>query len=192
MTLAVVLVAAYLLGSIPTSYVVVYAYTGRDIREMGTGNPGAMNVLDSVGLRPAIISGVGDVLKGMAAVGVAYIAGASDLQAVIAASVAIIGHDYSVFLRLHGGNGTATAVGAMAMLLPIPTIIAASFAATAVLVVGSRRVAGTAGLLSVPVLAFYFEEPTVRVLGAILLLTIITLKIIRFEGFSRAEVRYDE
>jgi glycerol-3-phosphate acyltransferase PlsY len=192
MTLAVVLVAAYLLGSIPTSYVVVYAYTGRDIREMGTGNPGAMNVLDSVGLRPAIISGVGDVLKGMAAVGVAYIAGASDLQAVIAASVAIIGHDYSVFLRLHGGNGTATAVGAMAMLLPIPTIIAASFAATAVLVVGSRRVAGTAGLLSVPVLAFWFDAPDVKVLGAILLLTIITLKIIRFEGFSRAEVRYDE
>ncbi|HJM74666.1 MAG TPA: glycerol-3-phosphate acyltransferase [Dehalococcoidia bacterium] len=192
MTLAVVLVAAYLLGSIPTSYIVVYRYTGRDIREMGTGNPGAMNVFDSVGLRPAIIVGVIDVLKGMAAVGVAYIAGASDLQAVLAAAVAIMGHDYSVFLRLHGGNGTATAVGALAFLVPLPTIIAASFAAAAVLVVGSRRIAGMAGLLSVPALAFWFDAPDTKVLGSILILTITALKIIRFEGFSRAKVRYDE
>lgn len=192
MTLAVVLIAAYLLGSIPTSYIVVYRYTGRDIRSMGTGNPGAMNVLDSVGLRPAIIVGAIDVLKGMAAVGVAYIAGASDMQAVMAAAVAIIGHDYSVFMRLHGGNGTATAVGTLAFLLPLPTIIAASFAASAVLVIGSRRIAGMAGLLSVPALALWFDAPYVKVLGSVLLLTIIALKIIRFEGFSRAKVRHDE
>ena len=49
MTFAAVLVVAYLLGSIPTSYIVVYRLTGRDIRSMGSGNPGTMNVLDTVG-----------------------------------------------------------------------------------------------------------------------------------------------
>lgn len=192
MTFAVVLVAAYLLGSIPTSYIVVYRYTGRDIRTMGTGNPGTMNVLDSVGTRPAILVGVVDILKGMAAIGVAYLAGANDMQAVIAAAVAILGHDYSVFLRLNGGNGTATAVGALAALLPVATFVAFSLSLTALFVLGSRRIAGLIGLLTVPVLAFWFGAPDMKVLGSIVLLTITALKIIRFEGFSRAKVPYDQ
>lgn len=192
MTFAVVLVAAYLLGSIPTSYIVVYRYTGRDIRTMGTGNPGTMNVLDSVGTRPAILVGVVDILKGMAAIGVAYLAGANDMQAVIAAAVAILGHDYSVFLRLNGGNGTATAVGALAALLPVATFVAFSLSLTALFVLGSRRIAGLIGLLTVPVLAFWFGAPDMKVLGSIVLLAITALKIIRFEGFSRAKVPYDQ
>ena len=58
MTLAVVLVVAYLLGSIPTSYIVVYLLTGRDVRGIGNGNPGTMNVWDNVGLAPALIVAV--------------------------------------------------------------------------------------------------------------------------------------
>jgi glycerol-3-phosphate acyltransferase PlsY len=186
-----VLVAAYLLGSIPTSYIVVYKYTGRDIRSMGSGNPGTMNVLDSVGVGPALLVGVVDVLKGMAAVGVAYLAGASDVQAVLAAAVAIVGHDYSVFLRLNGGNGTATAVGAIAGLLPIATFVAFSLAATAVLVLKSRRKAGIIGLLSIPLFAFWFDAPDTKLIGVLVLLTLLALKIIRFEGFSPARIPRD-
>ncbi|MDP6604668.1 MAG: glycerol-3-phosphate acyltransferase [Dehalococcoidia bacterium] len=191
MTLAVVLVVAYLLGSIPTSYIVVYKYTGRDIRAMGSGNPGTMNVLDSVGTGPAVLVGVVDVLKGMAAVGVAYLAGASDVQAVLAAAVAIVGHDYSVFLRLNGGNGTATAVGAIAGLLPVATFAAFSLAATAVLVLRSRRKAGIIGLLSIPVFAYWFDAPDTRLIGVLVLLTLLAIKIIRFEGFSPARIPRD-
>ncbi len=186
MTLALVLVAAYLLGSIPTSYIVVYRITGRDIRTMGTGNPGTMNVLDSVGVRPAVFVGLVDILKGMAAVGVAYLAGASDMQAVIAAAVAIMGHDYSVFLRLNGGNGTATVVGGLAGLLPIATFIAFSISLTALLFIGSRRIAGLIGLLVVPVLAYWFGASDVKVIGSLVLLTLTAIKIFRFEGFSHA------
>jgi glycerol-3-phosphate acyltransferase PlsY len=191
LTLAVVLVVAYLLGSIPTSYIVVYKYTGRDIRAMGSGNPGTMNVLDSVGTGPAVLVGVVDVLKGMAAVGVAYLAGASDVQAVLAAAVAIVGHDYSVFLRLNGGNGTATAVGAIAGLLPVATFAAFSLAATAVLVLRSRRKAGIIGLLSIPVFAYWFDAPDTRLIGVLVLLTLLAIKIIRFEGFSPARIPRD-
>ena len=60
MTIAIVLIIAYLLGALPTSYIVVNRLTGRDIRTLGDGNPGMMNVWDSVGLLAALIVGVGD------------------------------------------------------------------------------------------------------------------------------------
>ncbi len=191
MTLTVVLVAAYLLGSIPTSYIVVYRYTGRDIRTLGSGNPGAMNVLDTLGFVPAAIVGSGDILKGMAAVGIAYLAGLGDTEAVLAAIVAVIGHDYTVFLRLHGGNGTAAVVGGFAALVPIATLVASSVAVALWLTLRSRRAAGMIALLTMPGLAYWFEAPDVKVAGVIVLLTITALKIIRFEGFSAARARHD-
>lgn len=214
MTLAVVLIAAYLIGSIPTSYLVVYRFTGRDIRTIGSGNPGAMNVLDSVGVLPALIVGVGDIVKGMAAVGVAYVAGAGDPEAVAAAMVAVAGHNYSVFLRLHGGNGMATMVGGLGALLPIETFIATALAVSlwfvlrSVHVVGalglpgmsglndwsgswSRRVGGLVGLTALPALAYWFDAPTVKLVGVVLLLTLTTVKIWRFEGFSPDRARPD-
>lgn len=191
MTLAIVLVAAYLLGSIPTSYLVVYKYTGRDIRSMGTGNPGTMNVLDSVGMRPALIVGTVDILKGIAAVGVAYLAGVTDVQAVLAAAVAIMGHDYSVFLRLNGGNGMATGVGGIAGLLPLATFVSFSLALTALLILRSRRRAGVIGLLLIPVMAYWFDASDAKLIGVFVLLTIMAIKIIRFEGFSPARIPPD-
>ncbi len=214
MTLAVVLIAAYLIGAIPTSYLVVYRVTGRDIRSIGSGNPGAINVLDSVGLMPALIVGLGDIVKGMAAVSVAYFVGVSDSGVVAAAMVAIVGHDYSVFLRLHGGNGMSTMVGGMAALLPIETFIGTSLAVSLWFVlrslhsvsaiglpempglgrwsdVWSRRIGGLAGLASVPALAFWFDAPDVKLIGVVLMLTLTTLKIWRFEGFSPDRVRSD-
>lgn len=192
MTFAVVLVAAYLLGSIPTSYIVVYRITGRDIRTMGTGNPGTMNVLDSVGMRPAILVGVIDILKGMAAIGVAYVVGGGDMQAVIAGGIAIMGHDYSIFLRLNGGNGTATAVGALAALLPVVTFVAFSLSLTALFVLRSRRIAGLVGLLIIPALAFWFGASDTKVIGSAILLTFTAGKIFWFEGFTHEKVPYDQ
>lgn len=214
MTLAVVLIAAYLIGSIPTSYLVVYRFTGRDIRSIGSGNPGAMNVLDSVGVMPALIVGTSDIVKGMAAVGVAYVAGAGDSEAVMAALVAVVGHDYSVFLRLHGGNGMATMVGGLGALLPIETFIATSLAVSvwfllrSVHVVGaiglpamsgldhwsgswSRRAGGLIGLAALPAFAYWFDAPPVKLIGAVLLLTLTAVKIWRFEGFSPDRARSD-
>ncbi len=186
MTLALVLIVAYLLGSIPTSYIVVYRLTGRDIRAMGTGNPGTMNVLDSVGARAAAIVGIGDICKGMAAVGIAYLAGLGDRDAVLAALCAVAGHDWSIFLRLDGGNGMAAAVGGLVALLPQEALLAIAVATAIWLLGGSRRIAGVVGLLLVLALAYAFEAPDVKLIGAVLLLILTALKIFRFEGFSPA------
>ena len=189
MTLAVVLVLAYLLGSIPTSYIVVYRLTGRDIRTMGTGNPGTMNVLDSVGFGAALLVGAGDIAKGMAVVGVAYVAGLGDTAAVLAALCAVAGHDFSIFMRLDGGNGTAPAVGAIAALLPLPTAVAVGLAILVWLAVRSRRLAGIAGMLAVPGIAYALDAGDTRVVGALVLLTVTALKIIQSEGFSPVHPR---
>jgi acyl phosphate:glycerol-3-phosphate acyltransferase len=186
LTLAAVLVVAYLLGSIPTSYIVVYRFTGRDIRTMGSGNPGTMNVFDSLGWRTALLVAVGDISKGAAAVGLAYLVGLNDLGAVLAALCAVIGHDWSIFLRFDGGNGTAAVIGGMLALMPLATLLAAGLSIGIGYFVSSRRIAGLIGIALVPALGFAFGEPDVKLLGAVLLMAFTVLKIVRFEGFSAA------
>jgi len=188
-TLPIALTVAYLLGAIPTSYIVVYLVTGRDVRSIGNGNPGMMNVWDNVGWRPAVIVGLGDIGKGMAAVAVAYWLGFGDYVAVLCGLLAVLGHDFSVFLRFHGGNGTAAAVGALLALVPEAALPATGVAVAVTALSRSKRLGGLVGLLMVPGLAYWQGIPDVKVLGIVLLLTIVAVKIIRFEGFSPARYR---
>src|SRR5207302_9756575 len=140
-------------------------------------HPGTMNVLDNVGLRAALLVGAGDIAKGMAAVGIAYIANLGDRAAVLAALCAVAGHDWSIFMRLDGGNGTAAAVGGLAALLPEATSVAAAIALVAYLVLHSRRLAGIVGLALLPALAFSFEAPEVKIVGALLLVLVTAAEI---------------
>ncbi|MCA9851528.1 MAG: glycerol-3-phosphate acyltransferase [Dehalococcoidia bacterium] len=189
MTLPIAFAVAYLLGAIPTSYIVVYLFTGRDIRSIGNGNPGTMNVWDNVGAVPAVVVGLGDVGKGMAAVSVAYWLGFGDVVAISCGLLAVVGHDYSIFLHFHGGNGTAAAVGALFALVPEATMPAAAIAVGITVVTRSKRAGGLVGLLLVPALAAWQDYPNILVVGVIALLTVVALKIIRFEGFTPARTR---
>ncbi len=190
MTLAIVLVVAYLLGALPTSYIVVHRLTGRDIRELGDGNPGMMNVWDSVGLTAALIVGFGDIGKGMAAVSLAIVADVHEAAPTLAGLIAVLGHDYSIFLLLDGGNGMATAVGAVSALAPLAAAPAAVVAIALWLLFGSKRLAGIVGLMLVPALAYIGDSPA-TVAGVVVLLTLAALKVIRFEGFTPARSRLD-
>lgn len=191
MTLAIVLVIAYFLGAIPTSYLVVHRLTGQDIRNMGNGNPGMMNVLDHVGVPAAVVVGIGDVGKGMAAVTIALVTDVHEAAPMLAGLVAIIGHDYSIFLMLDGGNGMATAVGGIAALAPLAVAPAVVVALAIVLIAGSRRLAGIIGLLLVPLLAYIGNLEPAAISGVVLLMTLTALKIISFEGFTQARTRID-
>jgi len=188
-TVALVLLTAYFVGSIPTSYLVVYRLTGRDIRTLGNGNPGTMNVWDSVGLRAAAIVAIGDIGKGMAAVGIAYVAGLGDVLAIVAALVAVAGHDFSIFLRLRGGNGTAAAVGGIIALVPQVALPSVAAALAIFPIVRSRRIAGLLGMLLIPVLTYSQGYPQIKLIGVLLLLTVTALKVLRFEGFAPARSR---
>ena len=189
MTVAMILATAYLLGSVPASYIVAYLWTGRDIHHIGDGNPGVMNVWENIGFTPALMAAAGDIGKGTAAVGLAYWVSDSHTLALFAGLASVLGHDYSVFLRFRGGNGTATTVGAWFGLAPLAA--GSALALTLVLygVTRRKRLSGFAGLASMPFFAVALGAPSEITLGILLLLAVLAAKIISFEGLTPARAR---
>jgi glycerol-3-phosphate acyltransferase PlsY len=122
-TLAVAL--AYLIGSVPFAFLLARR-RGIDLRQIGSGNVGAANVLRASGASPAVLVMVLDGLKGSAAV-LAAQAMTSGAVAPVAAGVAsMLGHIYPVWLRFRGGKGVATAAGAFGVLAPVALAIASA------------------------------------------------------------------
>lgn len=180
------LVAAYILGAIPCSYLVVKMLAGQDIRQIGNGNPGTMNVLDHVGLTPALLVGTADLGKGAAAVGLAYYVGLEDSGAGLAGLFVVLGHIWSIFLRLNGGNGTGPTVGAVFALLPVATLLAVLISFLVWRLIGSRRLAGLAGLLAVVPIACVLAMPQIPIIAAAGLVGLLFVKLWHFEGFAVA------
>ncbi len=122
-------IVAYLIGSIPTGYLIVKAKTGKDIRTVGSGSTGATNVKRVLGKNYFFLVMILDALKGALPVVLAKLfitAGASyGLAPVIAAVAVIIGHSKSVFLQFKGGKSVASGVGTIIALNWIAGIIIA-------------------------------------------------------------------
>lgn len=117
---------AYLVGAIPVGFLVARAFGIGDIRQHGSGNIGATNVLRTAGRLPAILTLVGDVVKGAAAVALGTtLAGGDPRVAAASAVAAIVGNCWSVFLRFRGGKGGATGLGACLALVPWAVLPAA-------------------------------------------------------------------
>jgi glycerol-3-phosphate acyltransferase PlsY len=124
-TLAVWLVAAYLLGATPTSYLAGRLARGIDLREHGSRNLGATNVYRLLGWRWAIPVALVDVAKGAIPVTLfATWAGAGAWAAVALGVAAVLGHVFSPYVRFRGGKGVATALGVFLALAPVAVAIA--------------------------------------------------------------------
>jgi len=119
------LLAAYLLGAMPTSYIAGRLGRGIDLREHGSKNLGATNVYRVLGARYAVPVGLVDVAKGAAAVALlgAWARGPAWLPVALGAA-AVLGHIYSPFVRFRGGKGVATAGGMFLALAPLAVLIA--------------------------------------------------------------------
>ncbi len=120
--------AAYLLGSIPTGYL-VGKFHGKDLRKEGSGNIGATNVVRVLGKKWGYLVFAVDFLKGILAVVLALTLAKGAAQreslALIAAISAILGHNFPIWLNFRGGKGVATTAGVILVLLPWPVFIAA-------------------------------------------------------------------
>ncbi len=116
----IALVLGYLLGSIPSGYIVTRLAKGKDIRRLGGGNVGGLNVFREVGPWPALAVGIVDLGKGAAAVAIAYwLLNLPPLFVLLAGLAAIVGHNWMVFLKFSGGKGMGATFGALAILLPV-------------------------------------------------------------------------
>lgn len=118
------LLVSYLIGSIPTGYLLGKALKGIDIRTLGSGNIGATNVWRALGPIPALTALAGDITKGIVAVLLGRHFGPSGFELATAAA-ALIGHGWSIFLRFRGGKMIATLVGVLLMLPPVGIAVAA-------------------------------------------------------------------
>ncbi len=114
------IIIGYLLGSIPSAYIATRLATGKDIRQMGGGNVGGLNVHREVGAWPAFAVGIVDLSKGAAAVAIAYwLLDLSPVFVLLAGLAAVIGHNWMVWLKFSGGKGMGATIGALAVLLPV-------------------------------------------------------------------------
>ena len=107
-------VIAYLLGSVSSAIVVARLFGLEDPREVGSGNPGATNILRYGGKQAAILTLLGDVLKGAVPVLMAHLLGADSVILALTMLAAFLGHVFPVFHGFKGGKGVATAFGALA------------------------------------------------------------------------------
>jgi len=124
MTRIVVIVVAYLLGSIPFGYLIVRKKIGADVRETGSGGTGATNVSRRAGRTAGVLTLLLDAAKGSVAVLMAKAVSGDDWVIAAAAIAALVGHIFPVWLGFRGGKGVATGAGVFLVLAPIAVLCA--------------------------------------------------------------------
>jgi glycerol-3-phosphate acyltransferase PlsY len=127
-----ILVAAYLLGSIPFGLLIAIGMKGVDPRQSGSGNIGATNVLRTAGKKEGLLTLLGDLGKGYLAVLVAsWFSSGGEAWGLAAGLACVLGHLYPIFLRFRGGKGVATGFGVLLGLDPTVGLLAFSLWALA-------------------------------------------------------------
>lgn len=117
----IMLIVAYLIGSVNFSVLISKRVAGFDVREKGSGNAGSTNVLRSIGKGAAVITLICDILKGVVAISIAIIIGNiiqnsnKELLIQIAGIAVVIGHTFPIFFGFKGGKGVATSLGIILM-----------------------------------------------------------------------------
>ncbi len=188
MLLAVLLIVAlaYLLGSVPTGYLLVKLFRHEDIRSVGSGNIGATNVLRSGGKGLGAATFLLDTLKGAAAVWLGALVASvllssmpfRDAQA-IAAVAAVLGHMFPVWLKFRGGKGVATGFGVFLVAAPLAALAAIGLFAIVLILTRYVSLASILGAGSFPVFAWFLvrgDRPAPYIAAQVIVASLIILK----------------
>lgn len=169
------LVGAYLFGSIPMAYLVVKWRYGADIRQYGSGSVGSSNVIRSFSKRIGILVAIFDFGKGALLVFIARLLGMDIVQQAAIGIAVIIGHNWPVFLRFNAGRGIATTIGVVFYLLPmgIPSFI---FCALFTLIVGSSALPVLVAIAAIPLTSWGLHEPLVLTLELAVIFLILVIR----------------
>lgn len=181
-----IVVLAYLLGSIPTGYLLVKMFRHEDIRSVGSGNIGATNVLRSGGKGLGAATFLLDVLKGAGAVLVAAWIATQFATAVpprnieaLAAVVAVLGHMFPVWLKFRGGKGVATGFGVFLVAAPLAALAAIGLFVVVLLLSRYVSLASILGAASFPVFAWILvrgDKPAPFIAAQIIVALLIIIK----------------
>jgi glycerol-3-phosphate acyltransferase PlsY len=163
--MAIVILAAYLIGSIPFALILARRW-GADLRQVGSGNLGAANVMRASGVTAGLLVATLDIAKGAASVWMAERVGGGAALAAVAGLAAIVGHIYPVWLRFRGGKGVATACGVFSMLTPLAVPPALAIFAAVVWLTQYVSLGSVLASMAVPPIAYALGSPTPEVIAA--------------------------
>ncbi len=168
---------AYLVGSIPWSFLVARWFGVADVRTVGSGNVGATNVLRSAGAGAGALALVLDAAKGALAVALAMrLAPGHPWLPAVAAPAAVLGHVFPVWLGLRGGKGVATGFGAFAMLEPLAALLALPIFGLTLAASRMASLASIVGAASLALLALVFRGADAVAISALLTAALIVVR----------------
>lgn len=177
----VLIVCAYLLGSVPASYL-VGKLRGIDLRQHGTTQVGGGNLWRMTSWKLGLPVGIFDFSKGLVMVWVAQLQGLDVAQQIAVGLAAIAGHNWPIFLRFHGGRGIGTTLGILTILpfindmTPWPSVAFWAILVIGRLVLGSSPLPVLAGLMAAPIISHVFLEPLPVTLGFLAICLVIVIK----------------
>ncbi|MSQ07480.1 MAG: glycerol-3-phosphate acyltransferase [Dehalococcoidia bacterium] len=178
--------AAYLLGSFPSAYIMVKLVNGLDVRRVGTRNVGTLNTYYQVGKWGALVVLLADAGKGALVVLLPAWLGAPHWWVYLTAPLVVVGHNWPVFLGFRGGKGAATVLGVSLALLPSLSLIALVPALLAGLALRNVIIGVMAALLSLNILTI----ATGQGLGLICLVLVLTaLNVVTYTAARWDQVR---
>ena len=164
---------AYLLGSIPTGYI-LGKLSGVDVRQTGSGNVGATNVARAVGKWQGVVTLLADAAKGMIPVAIGLWLNLQPEAIAAIAGAAFLGHLFPVFLKFRGGKGVATGLGALLVIAPLATF---ALLGVFVAVVLPTRLVSLSSIIAAAMaplaLWIFFQPPAIVLLGGFLAAMII-------------------
>ena len=153
------LIMAYLIGAIPSAYVAGRLIKGKDIREEGDRNPGAGNAYRTIGPKAGVAVGAVDIGKGAGAVLLAAELTGSTNAGMAAGVVAMVGHNWPIFLKFRGGRGAASALGVFIALVPMPAIPISLVSLALLPIVKSATIVIGLIMISTPFVALLIGAP---------------------------------
>jgi len=172
----------YLLGSIPSAYIMARLRKGIDIRELGVGNVGAASVLRHVGVWEGIVVGLTDIAKGAAAILVAQALSVSQLWLLGAGFSSLLGHNFPIFVGFRGGKGSATIIGIFLTLAPREIGIVLGITAIPFFITRNFAFAICIGFIFLPLLIWLFGGSVTLIFYSLAILLFIGLRSLPHAG----------
>jgi len=168
LNMILVVAIGYLLGSISTGVVLSKMLAKTDIRTQGSGNAGTTNMLRVLGRKAALLTFIGDMLKGIIAVFIGKALVGGELGGLLGVVGAVLGHYYPLYFGFKGGKGIATSFGSLLFVFPIQALLAFTVFLTLVGITHYVSVGSVAAAIVLPLLVVFtrFSDPTLWIITA--------------------------
>jgi glycerol-3-phosphate acyltransferase PlsY len=177
----VLIICAYLLGSVPSSYLAAKS-RGIDLRQHGTSQVGGGNLWRTTSRKLGLTVGIFDFIKGMVMVWVAQLQGLDIVQQIVVGLAAIVGHNWPVFLRFHGGRGVATTLGIVMIIpaingtTPWTAVVAVGIVIIGTIIIRSSPLPVFLGAVSLPLSSWAFHQDSAVIMAYLAIFLVIAIK----------------